>query len=121
MSTIQFNAATTFSGVRLRAYVTKCDGTPAVGSDISSIKYSIRDMDDNFAPVTGHTNVTIAATSLSDTTATDSETGLTYNFDYTVSATQSKPFPTESTCYCLDLQFIDPAQEPSGARLYYRT
>jgi len=104
------------SGLRLRALFKDCNGTAIVRSDVSSASYTVylKNMwSGTTTPVEHHNNVTIPLTSFMTTApATDAETGLTYNFDYRISAITYPPFPTNGAHYIVQITTKDLNGEP---------
>lgn len=112
MNEIPVNPA---AGVRLRALFTDCTGTTLSPSDVSAATYTVWALNTwagTKAAVPNHNNVTIPLTSFLASATTDAETGLTYNFNYEISAITSPPFPSNNTHYVIEVVAKDTNGEP---------
>ncbi len=112
MNEIPVNPA---AGVRLRALFTDCTGTALSPSDVSAATYTVWALNTwagTKAAVPNHNNVTIPLTSFLASATTDAETGLTYNFNYEISAITSPPFPSNNTHYAIEVIAKDTNGEP---------
>lgn len=80
-------------GRTIRALLETCDGVPLTSADVRAMRYSIEQKGlRGRTAVTGHTNVTIPAESLLDTTQ-EADNGEPYNLEFQLDATTKKPFP----------------------------
>lgn len=104
------------SGVRFRACYKTCEGVLVTRADLTSIEYTVSALESwkgTRTPVPGHDSVSVSLENfLESGTETDPETGLEYNFSFSISAKENPPFPNVGTEYELEVILYDITGEP---------